>query len=160
MHSLDFTLENRPFSSGSELELNVRDSNRAHNQTLISSPPPLLSFSPMTQFKRSGFKIPIFPVTVGNYLNNTKSPECAVQTLVITRSSVVGCISSVIKFRGKAFRNISFFFPPQSCLFGMGAHGNSHQQQQVLNRGFSPLNAASAAQGRCFFPSGFPTSRE
>lgn len=79
----------------------------AHNPNLLPSPP--LPFPPVDEFKRFGFKIPIFPLTAGNYSNDSRSAGCAVYTLFTSRSSVVGCVSSVIKFREKAFKKISFF---------------------------------------------------
>lgn len=104
-HSLGYTLEKRPFSLGSEQEPNPRS--LTHNPNLLPSPP--LPFPPVDEFKRFGFKIPIFPLTAGNYSNDSRSAGCAVYTLFTSRSSVVGCVSSVIKFREKAFKKISFF---------------------------------------------------
>lgn len=94
---------NEPFGSGSELELNLRDSHRAHNWNLIPSPSLL---SPC--WHRFGFQVPISPGTVGNYSNNTKSPECAVYTLFMIRSSVAGCIVLWWSSEEKPLR-ISFF---------------------------------------------------
>lgn len=60
------------FSSGSGLELNLGVSPRAHNWNLIL---PLLLL-PEDRVQEVWLQGSHFSVIVGNYLNNTKSPEC------------------------------------------------------------------------------------